>query len=120
MQSHLPLLTVSASPRLPLPIIPAAIFPPVSALSICIIERAVGIQPLTVLYIYILEAVFQSVCTHMGNIFTLHPAPVLSLTQLLGARESAKGPLDVNYRIVFHICQLKRVFFTWKIPPDKP
>lgn len=37
----------------------------------------------------------------MGDILAIHPAPVLSLIQLLGARERAKGPLAVNYWIVF-------------------
>lgn len=45
---NLPRLTVSVSPHLPLLKILAAIFPPVSPLSICIIDRAVGNQPLTV------------------------------------------------------------------------
>lgn len=95
LQSHLPLLTVSVSPRLPLPIILAAIF----SSNICIVHpyhwtscgKSASHSPRLCFSMHIITWV----------IFLLF---IQSLIQLLGAKENAAGPLAVNYRIVFRIC----------------
>lgn len=109
VQSHLPRLTVSFCSRVPLPITLAGVF----SSNISFVWPSGG-KSASHSFIH-WRLCFSMYVVTWVDILTIHLAPVLSLIQLLGAWESAKGSLAVNYWIVSsHMVTKKVIFSTWR------